>query len=224
MKTELPAKPNPPTSGMAIASLVCGVLGACTFITSIIGVVLGILALNQIKNSNGEKGGQGVAIAGIVVSGVTLVIFLFGALMAGIMLPAIGVAREAASEAVTLSQATRLHTDALMLAADYDDTFGSAGSWRDAINDMNAQAGIGSWMPDDMAMDLALGGVRGEDVSEPASTVLFFEVEPDSGISAGDADEMAPTPRHASGFLIIFVEGGARFVPADELDTLVWEP
>ncbi|MDL4814819.1 DUF4190 domain-containing protein [Actinomadura opuntiae] len=52
----------PQTSGLAIAAFVTGLLGCC----SILGIVLGVVALNQIKQ-RGDKG-RGLAIAGIVLS------------------------------------------------------------------------------------------------------------------------------------------------------------
>ncbi|WP_344271813.1 DUF4190 domain-containing protein [Actinomadura napierensis] len=50
------------TNGLAIAAFVTGLLGCC----SILGIVLGAVALNQI-GQRGEKG-RGLAIAGIVLS------------------------------------------------------------------------------------------------------------------------------------------------------------
>jgi hypothetical protein len=67
-------QPAQKTNGMAIASLVASLIGFVPFcffgIGSIIGIVLGIVALNQIKNTH--EGGHGLAIAGIVVGGVSL--------------------------------------------------------------------------------------------------------------------------------------------------------
>ena len=45
-------------SGMAIASLVCGILG-CFGITAVIGLILGIVSLVRINRSQGRLGGQG---------------------------------------------------------------------------------------------------------------------------------------------------------------------
>ena len=57
---------------MAIGSLVASVVGVCCGIGSIVGIVLGIVAMNQIKQS-GEKG-HGLAIAGIVVGVLSLLL------------------------------------------------------------------------------------------------------------------------------------------------------
>ncbi len=57
---------------MAIGSLVASVVGLLCGIGSIIGIVLGVLALNQIKKT--QQGGYGLAIAGIVVGVASLII------------------------------------------------------------------------------------------------------------------------------------------------------
>lgn len=54
--------PVGPTSGMAIASLVCSLLGI-----GLVGVILGHLALNEINKSNGYTQGRGLAIAGLII-------------------------------------------------------------------------------------------------------------------------------------------------------------
>jgi uncharacterized membrane protein len=60
------------TSGKAIASLVTGLVGLITFccgffvISSIAGVVLGVLARRDIRASNGALRGDGMALTGII--------------------------------------------------------------------------------------------------------------------------------------------------------------
>lgn len=61
----------PRTSGLAIASLVLGVLGFCG-ITGLAGLILGIIALAQIRRSGGTVKGTGLAVAGIIVSALML--------------------------------------------------------------------------------------------------------------------------------------------------------
>jgi Domain of unknown function (DUF4190) len=62
------------TNTMAIASLVASVIGVLCGIGSIVGIVLGSVALNQIKQTKQE--GYGLAIAGIVVGVASLIINL----------------------------------------------------------------------------------------------------------------------------------------------------
>ena len=44
---------QPKTSGLAIASLVCGIVGMCLWVPGMIGIVLGIKAIRQINGSAG---------------------------------------------------------------------------------------------------------------------------------------------------------------------------
>ncbi len=60
-------------SGLAIASLVLGLL-FCVPFASLVGLILGIVALNQIKNSGGAIQGRGMAIAGIVLGAISMAI------------------------------------------------------------------------------------------------------------------------------------------------------
>lgn len=61
--------PAGPTSGMAIASLVCSLLGI-----GIVGVILGHLALNEINKSNGYTQGRGLALAGLIIGYIQIAI------------------------------------------------------------------------------------------------------------------------------------------------------
>lgn len=64
--------PQGGTNKLAIGSIVASVLGLLCGIGSIIGIVLGALALNQIKRS--REGGYGLAVAGIVIGVASLLI------------------------------------------------------------------------------------------------------------------------------------------------------
>ena len=67
------AVPTRKTNGMAIAALVTGIAGFLTGITSILAIIFGIVALNQIKKDPLQDG-KGMAIAGIICG--SIVIFL----------------------------------------------------------------------------------------------------------------------------------------------------
>ena len=74
---------QPQSNGMAIGSLICGIIGlllSCCFWyialpLSIAGIVLGILVIKK------KKGGKTMAIIGIVLSSITVVIGIFAAIM-----------------------------------------------------------------------------------------------------------------------------------------------
>lgn len=71
-----PAPPPPPrtTNGLAVAALILGIIPLCV---GIVGIVLGIVALNQIKRTG--QNGRGMAIAGIVCGAFWLVVIAAGA-------------------------------------------------------------------------------------------------------------------------------------------------
>lgn len=88
-------------SGLAIASMVLGIVGFVTSILLIgvliapIGLILGIVALLKAKNRPRIYGGKGFAIAGTVLSGLTI---LFIPIVAAIAIPNLLAARRAANE------------------------------------------------------------------------------------------------------------------------------
>jgi hypothetical protein len=72
-------------SGLAIASLVLGLLGICSYgLLGIIGIILGIVAISQINKSGGRLGGKGLAIGGIAAGAGTL---LLGLMMVAVAVP-----------------------------------------------------------------------------------------------------------------------------------------
>lgn len=66
------------TSGLAIASLVCGVLSIFTcLLTGVPSIILGHVALSKGKASGGAIKGMGMAIAGLIMGYLSLVGFIF---------------------------------------------------------------------------------------------------------------------------------------------------
>ena len=85
------------TSGMAIASLVCGILNV--FPLSAVAIVLGHISLSQIKKSAGQIQGRGLAIAGLVLGYLGIVAIPFILIIAAIAVPNVLKAKNAANEA-----------------------------------------------------------------------------------------------------------------------------
>ena len=76
-----PVYPNAPrTHGLAIASMVCGILaivpGCCCGLfgipLSIAALIMGIISISQINASAGQLGGKGMALAGTICGGVAV--------------------------------------------------------------------------------------------------------------------------------------------------------
>ncbi len=90
------------TSGLAIASLILGIAGIvlCVigFLPGIAAIVLGIVALARISADKAGLAGSGMAIAGIVMGGVSFLLVPFISIVAAIAIPALLQSRVAAGE------------------------------------------------------------------------------------------------------------------------------
>ena len=71
-----PAYQAPSTNGLAIAALVCGLLGFATCVSAIPAVILGHMARRQIRDSGGAQQGDGMALAGLILGYVVLALFI----------------------------------------------------------------------------------------------------------------------------------------------------
>jgi type IV pilus assembly protein PilA len=106
------------TSGMAIGSLVCGLL-PFFLVTPIIAVVLGHVSLSQIKKSAGRLKGKGMAIAGLVLGYATIAMIPLILIIAAIAIPNLLRARIAANEASAAASVRTLNTAELTYATDH---------------------------------------------------------------------------------------------------------
>ena len=71
----------PATDNMAIAALVCGILGITTFwlcligaVPSILGIVFGVIGKSRVDKSGGRLQGRGMALAGIICGSIGVVL------------------------------------------------------------------------------------------------------------------------------------------------------
>jgi prepilin-type processing-associated H-X9-DG protein len=73
----VPPGPLPKTSGLAIASLVLGILGLLCLVpivSPILAVVFGIIAIKQIAKSDGLSRGRSQAVSGLAIGGIALLL------------------------------------------------------------------------------------------------------------------------------------------------------
>jgi type II secretory pathway pseudopilin PulG len=94
------------SKGLAIASLVIGVLSLFTFaglvIGAVLGTILGIVALVKANSSPATHGGKGLAIAGIVTSVLSFLVIPVIGIIAAIAIPSLLRARVSANEAAAI--------------------------------------------------------------------------------------------------------------------------
>ena len=114
---------DPGTSGLAIASLVVGILAVLLcfvpLIPGAVALVLGIVAINQ--TGPGQKTGRGLAIAGVTLGSVGLLLSLL--VLPSILLPSLNRAREAANKVKCASNLRQVGQAARQYAIDGDGAF-----------------------------------------------------------------------------------------------------
>ena len=119
-------KPGAP--GIAIAALVFGILGFPTCgLGGVAAIILGIIALLQISKSNGEIGGRNMAIAGLVLGGISIILLPFIAILAAILFPVFAKARGASSKTHCMNNMKQLGTALNVYFTDYDGMLPNSG-------------------------------------------------------------------------------------------------
>ncbi len=219
---------TPKTSGMAVASLVLGVLGMCG-VTAVVGLVLGIVSLRKINRSQGQLGGQGLAIAGIAVSAFMLLFSI--PVMAGLTLPALARAKVKAQNIQCMNHVKQLALSGIMYANDHNDRLPDADRWCDLV-----QTYLGTTATSVLlcpagnqsdrchyAFNAKLSSVELKNIGSPAQTVLFVEAGGGWNVSGGP-ELLAKPSRHHGSRVVGFVDGHVEVVTAARLDKLQWTP
>jgi len=233
-----PSSPSPPplagigaaprsqrkTSGLAIASLVFGLLGFCG-ITAIVGLILGIVAQGRIRKSGGQLKGRGVAIAGIVISGFML-LFSFIAVGAALMLPAVAKLKQNVQNTSCANNARQVALAVRLYADENEGRCPTAVNWCDAIlNNLPGPQALKC--PQRRGEQSGFGfnaKLAGRTLSSiPPDTVMIFEASGGWNFTGGP-DDVLPRPPHGNSYVFGFADGSARQVGRDELPQLRWEP
>ena len=218
----MPAK----TSGLAVTSLVLGILGMFTCgITALFGLILGVMAMVKAKQpGRGASGGSGLALAGVIVSAIFLLMI---PIFAAMLLPALAAAKQKAQTINCVNNEKQLAIAVRMYSEDHTNQLPPGATWCDTI-----KANVGSEKVFkcvaanssgrcDYAFNAKLGGR--DDSKIAPDTVMIFES--DGGWNAnGGPEQMIAKPRHARQFVITFADGSVQQVQQSELKTLRWDP
>jgi prepilin-type processing-associated H-X9-DG protein len=216
--------PRPKTSGMAIASLICGIFG-CLGIPAIIGLVLGIVALLKINRSGGRLGGLGIAVAGICVSGFMLISVIP---LVAMTFPALAKAKARAQAVNCSSNLRQLALSARMYETDAG-RFPYATNWCEALRGYSLPQKV-FYCPANRDSQLcgygynaALSGLAEDKIN--ASTVLFFEIPGGWNVSGGP-EQAIQRGRHNDHKMVnvAFVDGSVISINQDQLEGLRWQP
>ncbi len=224
-----PVAAAPKTSGMAVTSLVLGCLGLLTCgITSLVGLVLGIIALVRISRSRGQLGGQGLAAAGTIVSAFFL---LLAPITAALVLPAMAKAKAKAGGIRCMNTVKQLNLALMMYSADHNDQFPAGSNWCDALIPYLAGMTNAFVCPNGSsnyrchyALNAGLAGrALTDSQASPAQTVLVFEC--DGGWNVSGGRELLPAKsRHTGAYVIGFADGHVEMTRPGRLDRYRWEP
>jgi hypothetical protein len=223
----LPVGPAP-TSGMAITSLVLGITGVFCGITAIPGLILGIVSMKKIKASQGRIGGQGLALAGTIVSGAVLALMLLLIpIYAAMLLPALAKAKSKAQTINCVNNLKQLGLSVRMYSGDKNDTYPAATNWCDTILTYAGTTrifqcpGDAAQVRSSYAFNAALSGMTEAEISP--DTVLIFEC--DSGWNASGGKElMIKSSRHNKMYVVALADGSVQQIPEARLPQLRWNP
>jgi prepilin-type processing-associated H-X9-DG protein len=212
-----------PTSGLATASLVLGIVG-CAGITALVGLALGIVALVKIDKSQGRLGGRGLAIAGICVSAVMLVFGL--PTMAGLLLPALAKAKQRAQSINCMNNLRQLGVAARTYAQSSGDRLPYATNWCDVLQQHVGGQNV-FYCPAEKSQLCGYGynaALSGLVVSEvDPLTVMFFEIPGGWNVSGGP-EQMLQERRHGPNLNVVFADGSARQMTLSVLQNQRWDP
>ena len=114
-----------PTSGKAIASLICGIF-TMFFPVGIAAIILGHLSLSDIRKSAGRLGGRGFAIAGLVLgyAGIALIALIL--IIAAFAIPNLFRGNVAQNEASAVGALRVINVAAVTYQSEYENGFPSS--------------------------------------------------------------------------------------------------
>ena len=113
---------RPPSSGLAIVSLVLGVMSfiGCSFIAGLPAIITGHIAHNRARKFPQQFGGGGLALAGFIMGYASLALL---PIMAGLLLPALAKAKAKAQQINCVNNMKQIGLAARMWANDHGDKF-----------------------------------------------------------------------------------------------------
>lgn len=215
--------PSAKTSGLAVASLVLGILSFFTcFITAIPAIILGVVGLLKINKSAGQLKGTGLAVAGMALPAIAVPIM---AMLMAILMPALGRTRGLTQRLVCMTNMRGLGAAIMVYANDYDNKYPTASQWCDLlieyadVDPRSFRCRASSGEEFSYGFNENLDGLGFDDAS--ADTVMLFEIAGGRNVVGGP--ELLITDRHrCEGCNILFADGHVQFVRSRELGGLKW--
>ena len=215
--------PKAKTSGLAITSMILGILSFCTFLlTAPLAIIFGIISLIMIVKSQGRLKGIGFAITGIVVP---IVALPFVAISLGIMMPALARARMIAQRIVCAKDMEALSKEMILYAENNKNFYPDENKWCDLLMQYDPNLTKKRFIcpcdkegPSSYAMNKNIEKLG---VNAPPDMVLLFESKPGWNQSGGP--ELLTTANHSGeGCNVAFNDGYIKFVSSGDINKLRW--
>jgi prepilin-type processing-associated H-X9-DG protein len=205
------------TSGLAVWSLVLGIAGIALCLGPLTGIpalIMGIIALKNIRSSGGRLAGEGMAMGGVITGGISFVMIAVMAMMAGMLLPALARAREEARKAVCKSNLKNIGLGMMMYAQDNDNQF---------------PAKLSQLYPEYLTdLDLFMCPSSGKTITsaDQIDTKTPYVLVPGVPLGSGGAVVLAYERRgmHEGGTNVLFADGHVEWVSGNRLDQLIGNP
>lgn len=218
---------EPKTCGLAIASLVMGILSLfCSFFMAIPAIICGIIALVKINKSNGQLKGNGFAVAGIAVPAVLSLVVV--PMLLAILMPALSRVKMLSQRVVCSTNMSGLSTAMIVYMNNYDDHFPTQNQWCDLLiqeADVSPKSfqcpldpeGLFSYAINENLYKIAPGKIA------PARMVVLFEADLGrNGVGGPEDLVLRHDQNQRIGCNIGFADGHVEFVTEDRIADLRW--
>jgi prepilin-type processing-associated H-X9-DG protein len=204
------------TSGLAVWSLVLGIAGIALCLGPIAGIpalIMGIIALKNIRSSGGQLAGEGMAMGGVITGGISFVMIAVMAMMAGMLLPALARAREEARKAVCKSNLKNIGLCVMMYAQD---------------NDNKLPEKLSQLYPEyvkDLSLFVCPSSGKTIASADQIDTETPYVLVPGVALGGGTAVLVyEKRGMHEGGTNVLFADGHVEWVSGDRLDQLIGNP
>lgn len=221
---------EPKTSGLAIASLVMGLLSLTCILWPLMvlpAIICGIVAMVKISNNKSRLKGTGLAVTGIVIPSVMLILFPIFAMMLGILMPALAQTKHIAQRVVCGTNLNALSTAMIVYMNDYDDNYPTQDQWCDLliqeadVDPTSFQCPLDPEGSFSYAINESIYDI--EPAMADAQLVVLFEANLGrNGVGGPDDLMLRHDQTSRAGCNIGFADGHVEFVTEDRIADLQW--
>ncbi len=158
---------------MATGALFLGILSfLCVPLCGLIALILGIVALIKIKNSNGLYKGKGKAVTGIIFGVWSIIRVPILGILAALLLPALSKAREKATSISCCNNLKQVGLAMMMFTCDHDDCFPNASGQSMEEVKTNVGSPEAFKCPAGDEYLILVNGQRSSTLRDPANTII----------------------------------------------------